>query len=403
MNLKDDLIDLIKKNETRSRSLDIAPTDRKVLLEKVNAYTEEFLTNLGILKAYEGKGYDKFKEDQFFEIREDTLRVDQILSLLKTRIDQVGLNPASPGHLGYIPGGGIFEAAVGDYIAAVTNRYAGVFFASPGAVRMENALIDWAGRLMGYKNNFAGNLTSGGSIANLIAISTARHAKDITSKLVAQSVIYTTQQSHHSIQKAIKICGLEECTIRFVDLDENYRLTPEVLEKQIIEDQKQGLHPFLIIANAGSTDTGAIDPIQQIAVIANKYDLWLHLDAAYGGFFMLSEYGKQKMKGIELADSIILDPHKGMFIPYGSGIILVKNKKYLLEANNYEANYMQDIKDHQEEYSPSELSPELSKHFRGMRLWLPLKLHGIDVFRACLEEKLGLAAYFNRMVKKTRV
>lgn len=374
--------------------------DQRLSLQKsVIEYAEGFLNNLENRKAYEANSYEKEDQDSFFDIDEGNYPIEDILPFISERVDKPGLNPASGGHLGYIPGGGIYESALGDYLAAVSNRYAGVFYASPGAVRMENALIDWAAKLIGYTGRFGGNLTSGGSIANLIAISTAREAKKLKGKDLESTVIYTSQQTHHSLQKAIKLCGLSECILRIIDLDEDYRIIPEKLNAQVLEDQKQGLQPFLIIANAGSTDVGAVDPLNAIASIAEEHDLWFHVDAAYGGFFQLTAQGKEVMSGIEKADSVILDPHKGLFLPYGSGIVLIKNIEHLAAANSYEANYMQDTKMHQDEMSPAELSPELSKHFRGMRMWLPLKLHGIGPFKACLEEKMELAQYFYTKIK----
>jgi len=396
----EDLIEKLDRNQEISFSLESNAAQRKQILASIQDYSESFLSKLNDLETYEDQGYNASELDQGFQLGEQGADINNLTSFINLRVDSLGLNPASAGHIGYIPGGGIYEAAIGDFLAGVANKYAGVFYASPGAVRMENSLIQWAGNLIGYQGNFGGNLSSGGSIANLIAISTARKAKQIKGKDIDRTVIYTTAQSHHSIQKAINICGLEECIIRHIALDKFYRMSTEDLELKIEKDKEAGLNSFMIVANAGSTDVGAIDPLKKIADIAKKYSIWLHVDAAYGGFFMLTEYGKKRMSGIEEADSVVLDPHKGLFLPYGTGMVLIKEIKHLLNANGYQANYMQDTKSHQEEYSPAELSPELSKHFRGMRMWLPLKLHGLKKFEACLEEKLGLAAYFNREVQK---
>lgn len=213
-------------------------------------------------------------------------------------------------------------------------------------------------------------------------------------------MIYTTTQSHHSIIKALRVIGLEECILRHVDMDDNFRMDALALKYQIESDAKAGLYPFLIIANAGSTDVGAVDPLDAVADVAAEKNLWLHVDAAYGGFFILTNYGKQKLKGIERADSIVLDPHKGLFLPYGSGIIMVKDVHHLLEANSYEAGYMQDTRDWHQEWSPTELSPEMSRNFRGLRMWIPLKLHGVKAFEEALNEKLDLLQYFCFKIKQ---
>jgi glutamate/tyrosine decarboxylase-like PLP-dependent enzyme len=213
-------------------------------------------------------------------------------------------------------------------------------------------------------------------------------------------VIYVTRQVHHSVDKAIRIAGLKECIVRYIPLDDQFRMVASELEKQIAVDKKNKLNPFLVIASAGTTDTGAIDPLAQIGDIARKHKLWYHIDAAYGGFFILTDEGKKKLKGMEKSDSLVIDPHKGLFLPYGLGVVLVKKKKHLYDSHYYKANYMQDSLKSSEDTSPADLSPELTKHFRGMRLWLPLKLHGLKPFRVCLEEKLLLAKYFYEEVQK---
>ncbi len=151
----------------------------------------------------------------------------------------------------------------------------------------------------------------------------------------------------------------------------------------------------MIFASAGTTDLGAVDPLDEIAGIARKYDLWFHVDAAYGGFFLLTEHGKKVMKGI-----VRFESHKGLFLPYGTGAVLVKDGKKLFESQHMMANYMQDTLKATEEWSPADLSPELSKHFRGLRMWLPLQLLGIAPFRAALDEKLLLTRYFYQEIQK---
>jgi glutamate/tyrosine decarboxylase-like PLP-dependent enzyme len=213
-------------------------------------------------------------------------------------------------------------------------------------------------------------------------------------------VIYLSEQAHHSTDKAIRIAGPGECIVRHLPLDDKNRIIPAALVDQILLDREAGLDPFLVVASAGTTDVGAIDPLAQIGEIANANDLWYHIDAAYGGFFVLTDEGREKLAGMETSDSLVIDPHKGLFLPYGLGVVLVKDAAALHNAHRYTANYMQDAADAVDEPSPADLSPELTKHFRGLRLWLPLKLLGVAPFRACLEEKLLLARYFYTEVQK---
>jgi len=177
-------------------------------------------------------------------------------------------------------------------------------------------------------------------------------------------------------------------------MDDQFRMDVSALEQLIIEDRVSGLQPWLIIASAGTTDTGAVDPVDAIAGLAEQYGLWLHVDAAYGGFFLLCEEGRLVLRGLEKAHSIVLDPHKGLFLPYGSGAVLVRDVNWLAMSQAYQADYMQDAKDSENLYSPADLSLELSRPFRGLRFWLPLKLFGLAPFRAALAEKIWLARYF---------
>lgn len=385
--------------ETVARILEPPAPERAAARDRVVSYSEDFLDRIDDIKTYnisEEKGAGLLLSP----ISETGTGIGEALALLAENVDTPGLNPASGGHLGYIPGGGIYYSALGDYLADVFNRYSGVFFASPGAVRMENMLIRWMNGVVGYPEDAGGNLASGGSIANLIAIVTARDAHSIKARDVERSVIYLSDQAHHSVDKAIRIAGLRECVIRRLPLDEKYRIVAPELERLVREDAEAGLNPFLVIASAGTTDVGAIDPLAPIADIAGRHGLWYHIDAAYGGFFALTVEGREKLAGIERSDSLVIDPHKGLFLPYGLGVVLVKDRSKLQAAHYYEANYMQDAVGSSEEPSPADLSPELTKHFRGLRMWLPLKLHGVAPFRACLEEKLLLAKYFYAEVRK---
>ena len=390
----------IKAYENEARTLEPNAEERLAIRDAIVNYTENFLENINDLEkspAFQvhDTGIDLINQP----ISDNPIGLDKAIELVAKNVDKEGLNPASGGHFGYIPGGGIYTSSLGDYWADITNRYAGVFFANAGAVRMENHLINWMKGLIAYPESALGNLASGGSIANLTAIVAARDAADIKARDIDRHVIYMSPQTHHCIDKAIKIAGLKECRKRNINLDSQFRIDPDDLAAKITQDIADGYKPWLLIGSAGTTDTGAVDPLDEMAEIARSHNMWFHVDAAYGGFFMLTDHGKQKFKGIEKSDSLVMDPHKGLFLPYGLGVVLVKDGKRLRESFAYEASYMQDTANLADEISPADVSPELTKPFRGLRVWLPLMIHGLQPFRATLEEKLLLTRYLYQELK----
>ena len=392
-------LEQIKSVEREARLLEPDAEGRAALSRAVFAYTQDFLGDIRTRPAFNTEGgngrglYDS-------PISEEPIDIDSALALVRDNVQTPRLCPASGGHLGYIPGGGIYPASLGDYLAAVGNEFAGIYFVSPGAVRMEHMLIRWMCDLVGYPDGAGGDLTSGGSIANLSAIVAARDAHALAGADFHRAVVYLTKQAHHSVDKALRIAGLGECVKRYVPMDEHYRMDARALDDAIATDRGDGLIPWLVIAAAGTTDTGAVDPLERIGGICEAHGLWFHVDAAYGGFFLLCEHGREMLAGIDKADSVVMDPHKGLFLPYGCGAVLVKDRKRLAGSQRYQANYLQDADEADDEYSPADHSPELTRHYRGMRLWLPLKLFGVAPFRACLEEKLLLARYFHEEIQK---
>jgi len=389
----------LKQLEKLSAGLDPSAIQREEMTRQTLEYAESFLGKLPEMNTFEADvGRNKVLEQSFSEQAGD---FQALLDTLETAVMHEGINPASGGQMGYIPGGGMYPSALGDFLADITNRYSGVSFASPGAAKMEQQLVKWMTELVGYPAGAGGDLTSGGSIANLTAIVTARETMGIRARDVEKSCVYMTADTHHCVDKSLRVAGLAECKKHWVPMDDHFRMDVSALEQQILEDKAAGLRPWLITASAGTTDTGAVDPIDAIAELAEKHGLWLHVDAAYGGFFLLCEEGRQVLRGLDKAHSIVLDPHKGMFLPYGSGAVLVRDVKWLAQAQAYQADYMQDVKTVEGHYSPADLSLELTRPFRGLRFWLPLKLFGVAPFRAALAEKIWLARYFHEQLEKT--
>ncbi|MEO8586239.1 MAG: pyridoxal-dependent decarboxylase [Acidobacteriota bacterium] len=313
-----------------------------------------------------------------------------LLDLLFDRAIPASFNNAGPGFMAYIPGGGQPYAAVADLISAGVNRYVGVFAPAPALVQLETNVIRWFVRAVGYPESAGGFLTSGGSLANFSAVVAARHEKLPENFLTG--TLYVSDQGHHCIRKAALLAGFPARNVREIPSDQAFRMRLDALRDRVAADRAAGFTPFLVVASAGTTNTGAVDDLDALADFAAREGLWLHTDAAYGGFFALTARGRAALSGLERADSIVLDPHKGLFMPYGSGCLLVKDPAALRRSHSVQAHYMPDMQDDPDSVDFCELSPELSRNFRGLAVWLAIKLCGLAAFRSSLDEKLDLAS-----------
>jgi aromatic-L-amino-acid decarboxylase len=302
-----------------------------------------------------------------------------------------GYNTAGPGYLAYIPGGGILHTALADLISASVNRYVGVWAAAPALAQLEASVVRWFADLIGYPDEARGLLTTGGSLANFTALVAAR--RDRLPEDFLRGTIYASDQVHHSVVKAAILAGFPEANIRVIPSDAQFRIRAERLGPAIAADRAAGFTPFMLVASAGTTNTGAVDDLDALADIAAAEGLWLHVDAAYGGFFMMTERGKKVMRGIERSDSVTLDPHKALFVSYGTGSLVVRNGAALRRAHAVHAQYLPPMQDDSDLVDFCLYSPELSRGFRGLRVWLPMKMHGAAPFRQNLDEKLDLAQW----------
>jgi aromatic-L-amino-acid decarboxylase len=323
---------------------------------------------------------------------------EELLDLLFTRAIPKSFNTASPGYLAYIPGGGIFHSALADLIAGSVNRYVGVWAAAPALAQLEAAVVRWFADLIGYPPEARGVLTTGGSMANFTALVAAR--RDRLPENFLNGIIYASDQVHHSVTKAAILAGFPEASVREIGSNREYRIELESLKRAIHEDRSRGLAPFMLVASAGTTNTGAVDNLEALADVARAEKLWLHVDAAYGGFFLLTERGKRTMRGIERSDSVTLDPHKALFLSYGTGSLVVRDGEALRRAHAVHANYLPPMQEDADLVDFCLYSPELSRAFRGLRIWLPMNMHGAGAFRRNLDEKLDLAQWATSQLRR---
>ena len=348
-----------------------------------------FIDDLPASPAVDLQGVDEVVAALTQGPRDQGRPLAEILDLVRSGSAKA-FNTTGPGYLAFIPGGGLYAAAVADFVACGLNRFVNVWNAAPAFAQIEWTVIRWLCDLFGMPAGSGGILTSGGSMANFSAIVTARRA--LLGEDFQGGTLYLSDQTHASVPKAAVLAGFPRQSIRSVPTTGQLALDVEALREMVQKDRADGLRPFLVVGNAGTTNTGRVDPLGDVASVAREEGLWLHVDAAYGGFFQLTERGRARFRGIESADSITLDPHKGMFLPYGTGCLLVRDRRQLREAHMVGADYLQDLAPEGAIPNFADSSPELSRDFRGLRVWLPLQLHGVHAFRDALDEKLDLTA-----------
>ena len=378
--------------------LELSPTIMRSMLQRATEYIIEHIGTLAEQPMHATKGGRKLARRLAAPMPEQAVPFEKLLHTLFREVIPASLNTASPGYLAYIPGGGIFHSAIADLIADATNRYVGAWIAAPALVQLEENVIQWFASMLEMPASAGGILLTGGSLANLVAIITAR--RDRLPPDFMGGTMYTSEETHHSVLKAALLAGILPQHVRAIPTDDRYRMRPELLFEAIWQDRKAGLLPFLVVANAGTTNTGAVDELHRIADIAAGDDLWLHVDAAYGGFFALTERGQKALSGIFHADSVTLDPHKGLFLPYGTGCLIVRERDSLRRAHAIPAAYMPPMQQDEGLVDFCELGPELSRDARGLRVWFPLSMHGVGVFRDALDEKLDLAQYAANELRK---
>ncbi|MFN2544996.1 MAG: aspartate aminotransferase family protein [Actinomycetota bacterium] len=372
--------------------LEPSPEQLHELLAVAGAFVERFVAGVADAPASSDVMSPALHDEIRATVGDTAGTLDAALDLVRRGLDE-GFNPAGPGFMAYIPGGGLVTAGVADLIACIVNRYVGIWPPAPAMVEIEYRVVRWLCDLFAYPPESRGVLTSGGSMANLSAIVAARHAR--LDDDVSAGRIYVTDQAHHSVAKAARIAGFAAAAVRVVPRDAGLRMDPEGLEAAVNEDRRAGLRPACVVVSAGTTNTGAIDPLGAIADVAEREGLWLHVDGAYGGFFQLTERGRSRFGGAARADSITLDPHKCMFLPYGTGALLARDGEALRAAHAATGDYLRDFDEDDALPNFGEYSPEFTRSFRGLRVWLPLVLHGVAAFREALDEKLDLARWLH--------
>jgi aromatic-L-amino-acid decarboxylase len=314
---------------------------------------------------------------------------DEILGRLGTDVLPFASVTGHPRYFAFIPGCPTWPASLGDLIASVSNIENSSWLESAGPSELELVVLDWFKEWISYPAEAEGVLVSGGSAANMTALACAREA--LLGAMSERVVAYVSDQAHSSVARAARVLGFRPEQVRVLPTDERFRMRPDALVDAMDADLRVGLRPLFVSASAGSTNTGAVDPLPELAEICKEKGAWLHVDGAYGGFAALTGRGRRLLQGIELADSVTLDPHKWLYQPFECGCLLVRQGHYLREAFEITPDYLKDTEVLAREVNFADRGVQLSRMCRALKLWVSLKYFGVAAFRTAIDRSLDLA------------
>jgi len=368
------------------RSLSLSAESFRALSHRLADFTSDYLDKLSDLASYPSVTGDE-TERLFGGLLQNEGVGDAAFDILP-KVFELS-RPASPRFFGYVFGSGDPVAALGDFAASVLHQNATAWRSAPAAVSMERTVVRWLAEAIGC-NEFSGSLTFGGSSANLMGLCMAREAKAPANQTgVRGGVIYCSREVHMSIPKAAALLGLGHDAVRLIAVDDAFRMRADELRRAIDEDLRAGKLPIAVVASAGTTNTGSIDPMSEIADVCREFELWMHVDGAYGAIAALAI--PDAFRGMDCANSISLDPHKWLYQPTGCGCLLYREPAAAQQAFSHSGEYARTLSaDPVEGFAFFEESIELSRPFRALKLWLSLQYYGLNAFRESIAEDLRL-------------
>lgn len=336
-------------------------------------------------------GSRKEMEDLFSEILpEEPTPANEVLDFVLKNVMPQSNIMSHPKSYSFVPGPSNYISVMSDTLATGFNIFSGGWVGSPAAATIEIVTLNWLLKLFNFQVKKGGGIfTSGGSMANLTALATARNVK--CGEDFSKAVIYLSDQAHSSNIKAISILGFKKEQVRIIPTDMEYKFSINKLKNAIARDRIEGLQPFCLVASSGTTNTGTIDPLDELAGICKSENIWLHVDGAFGAAAILSKNGKKLLKGIEKADSLTIDPHKWLFQPYEIGCLLVQNHKWLRGTFSEKATYLRDIEGNESEINFYDHGIELTRNFRALKFYMSVKTFGLKAFRKAINYNIDLA------------
>jgi aromatic-L-amino-acid decarboxylase len=322
---------------------------------------------------------------------EDPVAFDEILDGLERDVLPFVARISHPGYLAFIPGEGTWPGALGDLIASALNVDTCWWLGASGPSALELVVLDWLREWVGYPEQSDGVLVSGGSAANLTALACAREAE--LGVMNEAAVVYLSDQTHSSLARAARTLGFRPEQVRVIPTDGQARMRVDALRTAIAADESAGRKPLVVVANAGTTATGAVDPFHELSPVCRERNIWLHVDGAYGAFACLSERGRQTLAGMELADSITLDPHKWLYQPVELGALLVRDGSALRRGFEISPEFLKDVEAADGEVNFSDRGLQLTRSCRALKLWISLRYFGVSAFRSAIDNCLDLALH----------
>ncbi|HEA31000.1 MAG TPA: aminotransferase class V-fold PLP-dependent enzyme [Leeuwenhoekiella sp.] len=335
------------------------------------------------------------------EAPENPTDANQVLDFVMEQVIPGANILSHPKFFSFVPGPSNYISVMADSLATGFNVFSGGWQAAPAAAELEIVTMNWMLKMFGLPQKKGGGIfTSGGSMANLTALVTARNIKcgDDFSK----AVIYLSDQAHSSNIKAIRVMGFRKEQIRIIPTDIEFKFAINKLKNAINKDRLEGWEPFCLIASAGTTNTGTVDPLMELAAICKKEHLWYHIDGAYGGAAILGKEGKKLLKGIEKADSLTVDPHKWFYQPYEMGCLLVRNHKWLSGTFTEKPEYLRDVEGNESEINFFDHGIQLTRRFRALKFYMSIKTFGLNAFREAVQYNIELAEATERVLRKSR-
>src|SRR6266566_7236313 len=322
---------------------------------------------------------------------------DGLLKVFRETIVPFSRQNAHPRMFGYVQSPGTPLAAFADLLVSILNANLTVWRSAPAPVELERLTIDWIRQILGFDSEAGGLFVSGGSMANLTALAAARQTKEHSSGRLR---MYASSATHFSISKAAALLGIARENVQHVAIDERFKIRMDDLVAKITADLEAGYVPFCVIGNAGTVDTGAVDPLGEIREVANRFHLWMHVDGSYGAFAMLAESARKLFAGMEQADSIALDPHKWLYLPVDVGCVIYRDPEIARVTFAHEAEYTRMFGEEEDEaFICWDYGPELSRRFRALKVWMLLKGAGLDRLSEAIESNLACARHLESMVQ----